>query len=152
MPDSLVIAPSAPDDDARLASLSRRAGAHRRREVLPRDRCFEVEFLRRGSRRPGERELEQLHELYRNVRDRGLEVNSIELPPTLLADMLEHDCGELMVLRLADKPVAFGAHFVGARHYAPLLVGLDYDYVRSHGAYRQAIRQALLRARKLGLR
>ena len=46
--------------------------------------------------------------------------------------------------------VAFGAHFVGPRHYAPMVVGLDYDYVRSHGAYRQALRNAVLRARALG--
>ena len=31
-----------------------------------------------------------------------------------------------------------------------MIVGLDYDYVRSHGAYRQALRQAILRARELG--
>jgi hypothetical protein len=49
-------------------------------------------------------------------------------------------------------PVAFGAHFRGAHHYAPMIVGLDYDYVHSHGVYRQAMRQALLRARAVGAR
>jgi hypothetical protein len=63
-----------------------------------------------------------------------------------------------MLLRLrpaaggrADAPVvAFGAHFVGEGHYVPTVVGLDYDHVRAHGAYRQALRQSLLRARSLG--
>ena len=55
----------------------------------------------------------------------------------------------------ADEPtevVAFGGHFLGARHYAPMIVGLDYDYVRSHGAYRQALRRAIRRGRELGSR
>ena len=31
-----------------------------------------------------------------------------------------------------------------------MIVGLDYEVVRSHGAYRQALRQAIVRARSLG--
>jgi hypothetical protein len=31
-----------------------------------------------------------------------------------------------------------------------MVVGLDYEYVRSHHSYRQALRQALLRARHHG--
>jgi hypothetical protein len=69
--------------------------------------------------------------------------------------MLEHDCWELVLLYLrpdahgsaVDRPVAFGAHFVGATQYAPMIVGLDYEFVRSHHSYRQALRHALLRAR-----
>src|SRR5262249_17487888 len=101
-------------------------------------------------------ELSHLHELYRNVRTRNLEINSFELPTTLWRDMLAHDCWELMLIRLRREhggdgtPVAFGAHFIGAHHYAPMVVGLDYDYVQSHGVYRQGMRQVLLRARALG--
>ena len=66
--------------------------------------------------------------------------------------MLSHPSWELMTLTLKETGtvVAFGAHFVGARHYAPMVVGLDYDYVRSRGAYRQALRNAVLRAQELG--
>src|SRR5262249_41644604 len=62
----------------------------------------------------------------------------------------------LMLIRLRQEhggdgtPIAFGAHFIGAHHYAPMVVGLDYDYVQSHGVYRQGMRQVLLRARALG--
>jgi 7-keto-8-aminopelargonate synthetase-like enzyme len=156
MPDSHVIARVAPDDEAWLAGLSQRARALQRREVLARQGLFEIEILSRGSRLPGDDELAQLTTLYRNVRERSLDLNSFELPPTLLRDMLEHDCWELMVMRLRPAaggdgaPVAFGAHFIGQRHYAPMIVGLDYRYVRSHGVYRQAMRQAMLRARAHG--
>jgi hypothetical protein len=161
MPDSHVIEPLTQEDSEWLQGLSPRARAHQRREVLPRDASFEVEILHRSSRAPDDRELEELHQLYRNVRERSLEINSFELPRWLLRDMLARDCWELMLLRLrpdddgvrpTDRPVAFGAHFVGERHYAPLLVGLDYDYVRSHGSYRQALRQSVLRGRAHGAR
>jgi hypothetical protein len=33
-----------------------------------------------------------------------------------------------------------------------MIVGLDYAYVRSHHSYRQALRQAVLRARERGAR
>jgi 7-keto-8-aminopelargonate synthetase-like enzyme len=156
MPDSHVIAPVAPDDATWLAGLSQRSRALQRREVLPREHLFEVELLSSGGRVPTDTELGHLHELYRNVRARSLELNSFELPRTLWRDMLAHDCWELMLVRLRPEhggdgtPVLFGANFLGARHYAPIIVGLDYDYVNSHGVYRQGIRQVLLRARALG--
>lgn len=159
MPDSYVIEPVAASDSEWLTRLTSRARAHQRREVLAREDLFDIEVLDRSSRIPSEQELDVLHQLYRNVRARSLEINSFELPRTLFRDMLAHDCWELMLLRLRPQtdydeptsdPVAFGAHFIGKRHYAPLLVGLDYSYVRSHGSYRQALRQAVIRARVHG--
>jgi 7-keto-8-aminopelargonate synthetase-like enzyme len=151
MPDSLVLNAVAPDDDEWLEGLSSRSRMHQRREVLPWDDVFDVEILRHGGREPDDDELAQLHRLYRNVREQSLEINSFELPRTLLREMLSHDCWELMVMRLRDDvahaPVAFGAHFIGAHHYAPMIIGLDYEHVRSDHSYRQALRQALLRAR-----
>ena len=84
---------------------------------------------------------------------RGRDLNSFPLPKSFLRDMLvARRRWELMTLTLRETGavVAFGAHFAGARHYAPMVVGLDYAVVRTHGAYRQALRQAMLRARALG--
>jgi 7-keto-8-aminopelargonate synthetase-like enzyme len=151
MPDSLIIDTVVLDDDQWLDGLSSRSRVHQRREVLPFDDTFGVEILHHGGRAPSDHELAQLHGLYCNVREHSLEINSFELPPTLLREMLAHDCWELMVMRLRDEtsgqPVAFGAHFIGAHHYAPMIIGLDYAHVRSQHSYRQALRQALLRAR-----
>ncbi len=158
MPDSLGVERVAADDETWLAGLSAKARVHQRRDVLPYDGRFEVEILGPGARIPSDGELVHLHELYRNVKERGLELNSFELPTSLWRDMLDHECWELMLLSLRtdtpsrerSAPVAFGAHFIGERHYAPMVVGLDYQYVRSHHSYRQALRQAMLRARELG--
>ena len=152
MPDSLVLDPVAQTDAAWLARLSQRSRAHQRREVLAWDDVFTVEILDTSSRVPTDAELDHLHWLYRNVRDRDREINTFALPPDLWRRMLAHPCWELVLLALdaGAPPVAFGAHFKGPHHYAPMIVGLDYAYVRSHHSYRQALRQALLRARALG--
>jgi len=138
---------------------------HQRKAVLPFDDAYEVEWLRAGGRSVSDAELEHLYGLYLAVQQRGRDLNSFPLPKSFLRDMLlprpegssplrSHPSWELMTLTLKEtgKVVAFGAHFVGARHYAPMVVGLDYDVVRTHGAYRQAMRRAILRARELGSR
>jgi hypothetical protein len=158
LPESVVLDAVPATDAAWLASLSPKARVHQRRDVLPWDGAFDVEILRHGGRVPSDAELAHLHGLYRQVQARNLEINSFELPETLLRDMLAHPCWELMLLRRrpeaggapGEPPVAFGAHFIGREHYAPMIVGLDYAYVRSHHTYRQALRQAVLRARAHG--
>lgn len=156
MPDSLVVDGLAASDEEWLGGLSQRARAHQRREVLPFDGTLEVEVLRAraGARPSSDAALDHLHELYRNVRARGLELNTFELPRTLWRELLDDPCWEVVVLRVPGRPqpVAVGAHFIGGAHYAPLIIGLDYDYLESHHIYRQAMRQALLRARELGAR
>jgi hypothetical protein len=150
MPDSHVIEPVELDDEAWLARLSVKSRAHQRKDVLPWDAAYEAEFVSE----PRELDFDHLYSLYMAVFSRSLEVNTFPLPRALFREMLGSPGWELMLLRLRGRaePVAFGAHFVGARHYAPMIVGLDYGFVRSHHAYRQALRQCLLRARALGSR
>ncbi len=152
LPESYVLEPVEADDAAWLARLSVKARAHQRRDVLPWDDEFDVEVVRAPR---DDLDFDHLYALYLAVAERALDLNTFALPRTIFATMLEHDGWELVLLRLRGgdgRPVAFGAHFAGQRHYAPMIVGLDYDYVRSHHSYRQALRQALLRARTLGSR
>jgi 7-keto-8-aminopelargonate synthetase-like enzyme len=156
MLDSLVLEPVHPDDETWLAALPGKIRWHQRKHVLPWDGAFDVEFVRKGDRVLTDAELDHLYELYCSVHRGGLDLNTFRLPRTVLRDMLEHDSWELMLMRPRENgrpdgmPVLFGAMFVGARHYAPIVVGLDYDFVQSHSSYRQGLRHALLRARALG--
>jgi 7-keto-8-aminopelargonate synthetase-like enzyme len=160
MLDSLVLDVDFDSDEQWLAGLSAKARLHQRREVLPWERATEVELLRAGGRRPNRRELDHLYELYRNVHSRGLDLNTFTLPPRIFEQMLESPCWELLLTYLRPEaggprnglPVAFGAHFVGREHYSPLVIGLDYDYVRSHHVYRVALLKAIRRARQIGAR
>ncbi len=153
LPVSVVYERVESTDDEWMARLTQRQRRHQRRQVLPFDEAYEVEILRRGSRSVSEAELDHFYELYRAVQARGRALNVFPLPRRILRKMLQHEAWELMVLRLREtgEVVSFGALFVGARHYAPMVIGLDYRYVASHGLYRQMLRRALLRARELGV-
>ena len=152
LPDSLVYEPVAGGDEEWLANLTSKARWHQRRWVLPFDDAYDVEFLRRGGRPVSDEELDHFYALYRSVQARGLVLNTFPLPKPMLREMLAHDAWELMTLTLREtgEVVGFGALFVGARHYAPMVIGLDYRYVGSHGLYRQMMRHALRRARDHG--
>jgi hypothetical protein len=152
LPDSLVYEPVAGGDEEWLSTLSSKARVHQRKSVMAFDDVYDVEWLTAGGRAVSDSELDHLYGLYEAVQARGRALNSFPLPTSLLRDMLSHSSWELMTLALKETGaiVAFGAHFVGVRHYAPMVVGLDYSVVRTHGAYRQALRQAMLRARALG--
>jgi 7-keto-8-aminopelargonate synthetase-like enzyme len=147
MPDSHVIEPVELDDEAWMARLSAKSRVHQRKDVLPWDAAYEAEFVSE----PCDLDFDHLYGLYEAVFSRSLQVNTFPLPRGIFREMLGSPGWELMLLRLRGRsaPVAFGAHFAGARHYAPMIVGLDYAFVRSYGAYRQALRQCLLRARSL---
>jgi 7-keto-8-aminopelargonate synthetase-like enzyme len=149
LPDSFVLEPVEGGDDAWLERLSVKSRAHQRKDVLPWDDTFEVEVVREARE---DLDFDRLYELYRAVAERSLELNTFPLPRGIFREMLDSPAWELVLLRLDGAVVAFGAHFAGARHYAPMIVGLDYAYVRSHHSYRQALRQAMLRARELGSR
>jgi 7-keto-8-aminopelargonate synthetase-like enzyme len=162
LPDSLVYEPVAGGDEEWLSTLSSKARVHQRKSVMAFDDAYDVEWLTAGGRAVSDSELDHLYDLYEAVQARGRDLNSFPLPKSFLRDMLlprpagssplRSPSWELMTLALKETGaiVAFGAHFVGARHYAPMVVGLDYSVVRTHGAYRQALRQAMLRARALG--
>ncbi len=49
------------------------------------------------------------------------------------------------------RPVAFYAAHKQDGHYGGFLCGVDYDYVYTHGAYRQMLYQMVRRAMELGM-
>lgn len=106
---------------------------------------------------PGE--LDHLHGLYTAVARKALRLNVFHLPARLLAAMQTSPAWEIVTLRLdpahggpADgRPVAFYAAHKQGGHYGGFLCGVDYDYVYTHGAYRQMLYQTVRRAMELGM-
>jgi len=152
-PDAMVLDVTWSDWEDFLSRLSARARRFQKRYVMPRDGAFAVEVLRRGARQPSEAEFAHLYRLYLNVKERNLELNTFALPESFLGQMLANPGWEIVTLTLkpdeeqaAEAPHAFVAAYVGTEQYVPVVVGLDYRAVGSHGAYRQCIRQVIRRA------
>jgi Acetyltransferase (GNAT) domain len=142
-------------DEEFLASLTSRPRHHQRTKVLALEGAYKVSIAEGGgSERLPAAELDHLYRLYRNVHSRNLELNVYPLPRRVLDAIAGNPGWEIVTLRLLDgpdEPVAFVVQHVGPRHVQPLFLGLDYDYVASHGAYQQALWQSVRSAQRLGV-
>ena len=101
-----------------------------------------------------------LWNMYWEVARRHLEFNLFPLPRALFPALAEDPAWEIVTLHLpvseggpADgHPVAFFAAHHHGEQYAALVCGLDYDYVRTEGAYRHMLLEIALRAQARGAR
>lgn len=141
------------DEAGWLASLRRKRRAQMRRILQQADR-FEVQVHDTLSPQAQA----HLYRLYRNVSDRKRRLNVFPLPEHTIGALLGSPAWEVVTLTLPPeaggpedgRPVAFyGAHRFGGE-YAPFLCGLDYDYVKSHGAYRALLVAIVRRAAENG--
>jgi hypothetical protein len=156
-PDSMVVDVDWADWNDFLSGLSYGSRRFHRRHVIPREGAFTVEVLNADTRKPTQEEWDHLHRLYMNVKERSLTLNTFALPDNFLPLMLQHRGWEIITLTLKSDqnrdgilPHAFGAAYVGPEHYAPMVVGLDYRVVGSHGAYLQCLRETFRRAEECG--
>jgi hypothetical protein len=141
-----------------LDGLSRRSRRHVKTIVAEAD-AFETR-THQGEGALAPAEIDHLYRLYRNVADRKLKLNIFPYPASLLPALLANPAWELVTLHvrpeaggLGDgRPVAFYAAHRHADEYAPLFCGLDYEWLASHGIYRQLIWGMVQRARALGMR
>ncbi len=141
-------------DEEFLATLTSRPRHHQRTKVLALEDAYEVTVVPGGTGGLTAAELDHLYRLYRNVHGRSLELNVFPLPRRALDVIAAAPGWEIVTLRLVDgpaEPVAFVVQHVGPGHVQPLFLGLDYDYVASHGAYQQTLWQSVRSARRHGV-
>ena len=156
LPDSLELEISWQGESEYLASLSPKARYHQKRSVRPFDDAYRAEIFSRRERNANECELDHFYSLYQNVKANNLELNTFDLPRNLWSEVMRDEQWEIIALFANNEPhdappVGMGICFIGRDHYVPLIMGLDYRYVRSGGLYRQCMRHTIARARKLGL-
>ena len=139
-------------------NLSSRQRHFIRKEVYPRRDNWVVRVV--DAENPmDEATHDHLFGLYENVKNKSLRLNSFSIPKNFLKVMSSTPGWELILLYPKDPatglestmPAAFGACLKGKSHYLPLLAGLDYNYVKTHGAYRQLLYRMVVRALALGL-
>lgn len=151
-PDTWVLEDVPEDDAALLERLSAKGRLHQRRAVAPWNEAYDVEVLTGAA--ASDVDLDHLQALYENVRRRSLEINTFPIPRALFETLLGAPDFELSLFRPRGQEeapvVGFGFGFKGQSVYLPLFLGMDYDYVREGGLYRQMLRDVVGRARATG--
>lgn len=160
LPDTMVIDVDWSSHEEFLARRSKRERRFHREKVEPFEEMWQVEVVSAASGPRGDDFWKELHELYRNVQGRQLALNTFPIPPELLPRLVASPRWEILALHLAPQaggkedapPQGFIACHANAETYSPVLVGMDYDYVESHGLYRQLLSKAVQRAQAVGAR
>jgi 7-keto-8-aminopelargonate synthetase-like enzyme len=156
VPDTWVREVDMADDEAFLASLSRKHRYHQRTRVLRFEPAYRIEAIRGGSPEAAAVttvQRDELYRLYRAVHARAHDLAVFPLPRRVVDAVLASPAWEVVLLHLPDRatgPVAFSVQHVTADHVAPVFVGLDYGYVASHGAYQVLLLQAIRSAQRRG--
>lgn len=138
-----------------LGTLSARNRNHVRTDIFRYAQVFEVEHKQQLTTE----EAEHFYSLYLNVAHRNRGFNMFLYPKDILVKLSRHPNWEFMVLKLKPefdsrperKAVAVGWHYVTKTHFAPMIIGIDYNYSSMYKVYKQALYQVLKRARTLNL-
>ena len=132
-----------------LASLSQKYRYSLRKEILKKEENFVLNFDRPST------DLEKKHifDLYKQVHQASTEISVFELPYALFEKMYDDPSYDFINLYLKEKvnsPVAIMLSQRIGNIYHAQLVGLDYDYVKERGTYKQILYQTVKRAKQLG--
>ena len=138
--------------DEFAALLGPRSRRHFQEEIRPFEKYYDITYRETLD----SEELERAHQLYCNVHEKNLAVNTFRYPKEVFEAMSGSPNWEFLLLSLKDGS---GAPFVGvmfcyknaAASYVPILVGMDYEAGDGFGLYRQLLFQTAKRARDLGM-
>lgn len=122
-----------------------------KKEIISKKHFFQHTY----SKNISEQELNQLYELYLNVKNNSYEINTFDLPKSYFSAMLSDPHWDILRLFIPEKsqtiPVAVMFSYQDGYSYAAKFIGLNYEFVRSHNIYKQALYLSLLRAKELRL-
>jgi hypothetical protein len=133
--------------------LSKCSKEHFRKKVRRHENRFQVE-IKTGP--ASEEELNTWYDLYCNVKNRSLELNTFHLPKKLFANMVNNENWEVLTLKLktehTDIPetVCIVFSYKSSDSYVPMIIGLDYKHNKEFNIYRQALYQLVVRCTALG--
>jgi len=154
MPESCILENNDWKDVEEYASrLSIRSRRHFYEEVLPFEKAFDVVVKQDLS----DDELAKARQLYTNVKNNNLAVNTFTYPEHVFRQMVTNPLWEFVLLYLKPAEHDLERKLVGvlfcyrntASTYVPSLIGMDYEYTREFQLYRQLLFQAIKRAREL---
>lgn len=151
MPDSWIIDDLSWDTaEDMLNRLSYRSRKHVRQHVLKHADKYTVK-INEGT----VQEIGQWQQLYKQVKQKSLKLNTFELPDTIFEACLSNPSWEIVELYFNEpeqEPLLAAVVFVylNGSNYCPVFLGINYDLNAGYSVYRQALYQLILRAKQLG--
>lgn len=141
--------------DEFYSTLTKKKKGHFRRNILRHTDDFNVKIESLSDHSA----VKLYYDLYLNVKQRSLEVNTFTLPYSYFENIAKNEKWEIISLYLKNndesednKPVAAGFCYKGGSHYSFAMVGLNYDLNRKFNCYRQMLWQVVKRANELSYR
>lgn len=139
--------------DEYLQKLSSNGRYDVKRYVLRNEDKFEVKIISE----PNEEDVEMYYNMYLNVKNNSLTLNTFNLPFKVFKNMVTNKQWDITTLCLKtefdvknlNKPLAVMFCYIAANNYAPMILGLDYSYHKEYKVYKQAMYSAVKRARTL---
>lgn len=106
---------------------------------------------------PTMKEIKHWYQLYLNVKEKSLELNTFPLPFKLFENMAKHENWEAITFRLKPefdtrterKPIAVVFNYKTNTTYNFIIVGMDYHFLEEYKIYKQALYRLIMRAREL---
>jgi 7-keto-8-aminopelargonate synthetase-like enzyme len=136
-----------------ISDLSYKNRYHVRSEILSNEKFFKVHYLSKLN----ESELKEFYTLYQNVRKNNLDINTFDVPLAYFKEANTNDSIEFIKIELNDescdikeKAVAYVICYKHPDAYTPMLMGMDYTYLKQYSIYRFSLFQMLKRAMDLG--
>lgn len=134
--------------------LSARSRKHFNKDIITYESYFDILIKDSLS----DSELQKAYQLYANVKNNNLAVNTFTYPLEAFKKMNDYPSWEFIVMYLKESelenPEMIGIVF-GYKNlentYVPVLIGMDYKYVRKLNLYRQLLFQIIKRANYLNL-
>ncbi|SRX74734.1 aminotransferase class I/II-fold pyridoxal phosphate-dependent enzyme [Aequorivita antarctica] len=132
-----------------IERLSSRNRKHLRKEILAIEPLLKVSVLTKCNKK----QLREIEELYTNVHQNNLGLNTFSFPTALFEQMSEHPNWEFITINpLNDSNKMIGVMLCYKnihKTYVPAFVGMDYHYLNEFHIYRQLLYQTIKRAIEL---
>lgn len=132
-----------------VSSLSKKSKQHYKADIARYTNKFEI----CKNICPSEKEILAWHQLYCNVKNRGLELNTFTLPRKFFEKIAAHPNWDILTLHRKDSPeetLAVMCSYQSGNSYSPMILGMNYNYLNSHKLYKQCLFRAVMRGRELG--
>src|SRR5690606_15671093 len=128
------------------AKLSARNRKHLRKEILKNEDLLEINIIQN----PTLKQLHTVEELYSNVHQNNLGLNTFSFPSKLFAKMAAHPNWEFITIspkKESDKMIGVMLCYKNIHNtYVPAFIGMDYEYLEQYHIYRQLLYQTIKRA------